>query len=84
MVWLSTNKCTQQVTQKDKNECYRPPNHESHHEIYKPNRSLYSFFFANNEGTKALKIQKLSDNVYQHISFKRVDVVMAKLEILVC
>ncbi len=31
------------------------------------------FVFANDEGTKALKIQKLSDNVYQHISFKRVE-----------
>jgi glyoxylase-like metal-dependent hydrolase (beta-lactamase superfamily II) len=29
--------------------------------------------FANNEGTKELKIKKLSDNVYQHISYKRVE-----------
>jgi len=29
--------------------------------------------FAKNEGVKQLKIEKLSDNVYQHISFKRVE-----------
>jgi glyoxylase-like metal-dependent hydrolase (beta-lactamase superfamily II) len=29
--------------------------------------------FANSESTKNLKIKKLSDNVYQHISFKRVE-----------
>lgn len=29
--------------------------------------------FANNPGTKQLKVKKLSDNVYQHISFKRVE-----------
>ncbi|WDE10164.1 VMB family subclass B1 metallo-beta-lactamase [Thalassomonas haliotis] len=29
--------------------------------------------FANNESAKQLKIKKLSDNVYQHISFKRVE-----------
>lgn len=29
--------------------------------------------FASDEGTKELKIKKLSDNVYQHISYKVVD-----------
>ena len=29
--------------------------------------------FANNEGTKKFKIKKLSDNVYQHISYKKVE-----------
>ncbi|MDF5420511.1 GIM family subclass B1 metallo-beta-lactamase, partial [Vibrio sp. 1262-1] len=32
-----------------------------------------SIVFANNEGTKELKLKKLSDNVYQHISYKRVE-----------
>jgi len=32
-----------------------------------------SIVFANNERTKQIKINRLSDNVYQHISFKRVE-----------
>jgi len=39
---------------------------------------IFAFFipsmvFAKNEGTKDLKIKKLSDNVYQHISYKKVE-----------